>query len=54
MNGIRTLPNTKHENKLERIKDLNLMPKTIKLIEENLEHPLTQIASRPSLTHVLE
>ena len=36
------------------IKDLNLRPETIKLLEENIEHSLKQITARSSMTHLLE
>ena len=34
-NEIRTLPNTILKDKLKRIKDLNVRPETIKILEEN-------------------
>ena len=36
------------------IKDLNVRPETIKLLEENIEHSMTQIKARSSMTHLLE
>ena len=36
------------------IKDLNVRPETIKLLEENIEHSLKQITARSSMTHLLE
>ena len=42
-NEIRTLPNTIHKNKLKRIKDLDIRPDTIKLLEENIYQTLSSI-----------
>ena len=36
------------------IKDLNVRPETIKLLEENIEHSLTDTTARSSMTHFLE
>ena len=36
------------------IKELNVRPKTIKPLEENIEHSMTQIKARSSMTHLLE
>ena len=35
MNEIRTLPNTTYKHKLKMMKDLNVRPDTIKLLEDN-------------------
>ena len=42
-NEIRTLPNTIHKNKLKMIKDLDIRPDTIKLLEENMGQTLSDM-----------
>ena len=37
-NEIRTFSSTIHKNKLKRIKDLNIMPDTIKFLGENKQN----------------
>ena len=36
------------------IKDLNVRPETIKLLEGNIERSVTEIKAKSSMTHLLE
>ena len=54
-NEIRTLPNTIQKNKLNGLKDLNLRPDAIKLLEENMGQTLFEVnCSKIFSIHLLE
>ena len=50
-NEIRTLLNTTHEDKLQWIKDLNLRPENIKLLEEDIGRIVDDINQSKILYH---